>query len=79
MAAGPTVEELAGRPASVRARAGYLLQGMRPDIADAIARLGAPTAKVRFGPRRSSIRNDERWKVADTVLPFDPKEMESVR
>ena len=79
MDVGRTVEELDGRAASARARTGYLLQGMRPDIAGAIERMGAPTAKVRFGPRQHSIRNDERWKVADTMLPFDPRKMESVR
>ena len=74
-----TLDELAGRKESVRARTGYLLQGMRPDIAEAIMELGAPTAKVRFGPRTASMRNDERWKVADTLLPFDPRKMEAVR
>lgn len=73
------LEELSCRRASVRARAGYLLQGMRPDVADAIMEAGAPSAKVRFGPRTGSLRNDERWKVADTLLPFDPREMEKVR
>ena len=74
-----TLAELAGRKPSVRARTGYLLQGMRPDIAEAIMESGAPTAKVRFGPRTGSLRNDERWKVADTLLPFDPREMEALR
>jgi hypothetical protein len=79
MGADETLAELAGRRASVRARTGYLLQGMRPDIANAIMEGGAPTAKVRFGPRRPSVRNDERWKIADTVLPFDPEDMEASR
>lgn len=79
MSADDTLAELAGRNASVRARTGYLLQGMRPDIAGAIMGSGAPSAKVRFGPRAASLRNDERWKVSDTLLPFDPREMEAVR
>ena len=79
MGADETLAEIASRKASVRARTGYLLQGMRPDIADAIIETGAPAAKVRFGPRSGSLRNDERWKVADTLLPFDPREMEAVR
>ena len=79
MGVDETLAELAGRKASVRARTGYLLQGMRPDIADAIMEAGAPAAKVRFGPRTGSLRNDERWKVADTLLPFDPRDMEAVR
>ncbi len=79
MSTDETLAELAGCKDSIRARTGYLLQGMRPDIAGAIMESGAPTAKVRFGPRTSSLRNDERWKVADTLLPFDPREMEAVR
>ena len=76
---GRVLEELSGRSVSVRARTGYLLQGMRPDVAEAIMGLGAPTSKVRFGPRRESIRNDERWMISDTVLPFDPRKMEDAR
>lgn len=58
---------------------GWLLQGMRPDVADAIMGERPPTSKVRFGPRVANRRNDERWKVADTLLPFGPREMEAVR
>lgn len=72
-------EELHGRDASVWARTGYLLQGMRPDIAEALLKQFKPKTKVRFGTASKSIRNDERWKVADTLLPFDPRKMESVR
>ncbi len=79
MSADRVLAEVDGRKASVRARTGYLLQGMRPDISEAIMESGAPTAKVRFGPRETSMRNDERWKVADTLLPFDPRKMEAVR
>lgn len=79
MDAGGMLEELEGRKSSVWARAGYLVQGMRPDIAEAISEAFRPNAKVRFGPRTASLRNDERWKVADTILPFDPREMEAVK
>ena len=72
-------EELSGRPRSVAARTGYLLQGMRPDVARAIGDAVVRPPKVRFGPRTRSVRNDERWGVADTLLPFDPREMEDVR
>ena len=74
-----TLDELAGRKTSVRARTGYLLQGVRPDISEAIMACGAPVSKVRFGPRTGSIRNDERWMIADTLLPFDPRDLERVR
>lgn len=73
------IEELAGRPQSVVARTGYLLQGMRPDIAKSVHDLLRRPSKVRFGPRKKSRRNDEHWGVSDTLLPFDPREMEDVR
>lgn len=62
--------ELHGRPATVAARMGYLLQGMRPDIAQ---RIEPPTTKTWFGPRRPLVRHDNHWLVADTLLPFDPR------
>ena len=70
--------ELEGRPRSVAARTGYLLQGMRPDIADAIMESNPPRSKVRFGTG-PAVRNDERWQVSDSILPFDPRKMEEVR
>ncbi|MDO4290263.1 MAG: type IV toxin-antitoxin system AbiEi family antitoxin [Eggerthellaceae bacterium] len=69
------LKELADRPCAVAARTGYLLQGMRPDIARAIMEAYPPHSKVRFGTG-SAIRNDERWQVSDSILPFDPREME---
>ena len=79
MNADRAVEELEGRPASVAARTGYLLQGMRPDIAEAIRKAYPPSAKNRFGPRGAAMRNDERWKISDTLLPFDPAELEDAK
>lgn len=73
------LDELAERNSSIKARAGYLLQGMRPDLSAAIMDLGAPKSKVRFGARNKSLRNDERWLIADTLLPFDPRTLEDVR
>jgi AbiEi antitoxin C-terminal domain len=67
--------ELQGRPATVAARIGYLLQGLRPDIAWGIT---GPSTKTWFGPRRTVIRHDSRWQVADTLLPFDPRTLEAV-
>ena len=51
----------------------------RQDIAEAVGQVFAPSSKVRFGSSGRSLRNDERWKVADEILPFDPREMEAVR
>lgn len=62
--------ELSGRPATVAARLGYLIQGLRPDIAE---RITGPSTKTWFGPRRALVRHDSRWQVADTLLPFDPR------
>jgi hypothetical protein len=67
--------ELDARAATVSARLGYLLQGLRPDIA---ARITGPTTKTWFGPRRKVIHHDSRWQVADTLLPFDPRDLEPV-
>ena len=73
------VAELCGRPQAVVARTGYLLQGMRPDLSKTIAATMGPTSKVRFGPRATSLRNDEHWGIADTLLPFDPRDLAEVR
>lgn len=78
MESGLLLGELAGRPQSVWSRAGYLVSGMRPDLAERIAEGFEPRSKVRFGPRAKAIRNDERWKVSDTLLPFDPRKLEAV-
>lgn len=73
--AADILTELRDRPATVAARLGYLLQGLRPDIAEQIS---GPSTKTRFGPRRTVIRHDSRWQVADTMLPFDPRGLEAV-
>ncbi|CAN5350093.1 hypothetical protein BH09ACT8_BH09ACT8_31020 [soil metagenome] len=67
--------ELEGRPATVHARLGYLLQGLRPDIASEIV---GPSTKTWFGPRRPTIRHDSVWQIADSLLPFDPRSLEPV-
>lgn len=73
--ADDVLTELDGRPATVSARLGYVLQGVRPDIA---ARIAGPRTKTWFGPRRKVVRHDNRWQVADTLLPFDPRALEPV-
>lgn len=68
-------DELHGRPATVAARLGYLLQGLRPDITSQIPE---PSTKTWFGPRRATVRHDSTWQIADTLLPFDPRSLEPV-
>jgi hypothetical protein len=70
--------ELEDRPAAVIARTGYLLQGLRPDLADSLRQLSVPRVTTWFGPRRPLLRHDERWMVGDTLLPFDPRTLEPV-
>lgn len=73
------MQELQGRPNSVKQRTGYLLQNMFPEAAESIRKQAGLHAKVRFGPRDKAIRNDESWMISDTVLPVSPKEMEKVK
>ncbi|OJX65489.1 MAG: hypothetical protein BGO95_10500 [Micrococcales bacterium 73-13] len=67
--------ELSGRPAAVRARAGYLLQGVRPDLADRIFKADPPRGKTWFGTHGPLRRHDNHWLIADTLLPFDPRRL----
>jgi hypothetical protein len=68
--------ELHGRAATVSARTGYLLQGLRPDIA---ADIPQPCTTTWFGRRRPlKRRRDNHWKVADTLLPFNPRDLRPV-
>jgi len=71
-----TVIELADRPASVATRLSYLLSGLRPDIADAVA--PPLRGKVYFGPRGRLLRHDATHQIADTMLPFDPRTLPAV-
>lgn len=68
--------ELEGRPRTVEARLGYLLQALRPDISE---RASPAKTKTWFGPRAKLLRHDNRWMVADTLLPFDPRTLGSAR
>ncbi len=72
--------ELCDRNDSVKRRTGYLLQGIYPDASEAIySSIPKPSSKIRFGDRGSAVRNDQKWMISDTVLPFSPKEMERVK
>jgi predicted transcriptional regulator of viral defense system len=65
--------ELADRPHATHVRLAYLLQSLAPDL---IRDLNiTPAGKVWFGPRRPLRRHDARWNVADTLLPFSPREL----
>ena len=72
------LEELSGRSSAVISRTGYLIQGMRQDIADEIYAHNKPRYKTWFGPRTALLRHDNKWLVADTLLPFDPRKMDKV-
>lgn len=77
LALGRMERELADRPLSVRARTGYLLQGMRPDLAAALWSATPVAGKTWFGPRGKLRRHDATWQIADTLLPFDPRTLPS--
>jgi hypothetical protein len=72
-------EELADRSPYNSQRLGYLIQSIRPDIADELYRKTKPVSNAWFGDRAQSLRYDKRFMVADTLLPFDPKKMEKTK
>ena len=72
------LNEVSNRSSAVIARTGYLLQGMRPDISDAIYVQNTPKHKTWFGPRAPLLRHDNKWLIADTTLPFDPRKMDAM-
>jgi len=76
--ADKVAQELADRPKTVAIRTGYLLQGLRPDIATLIDEASPLTSKTWFGSRGRQMRHDPRWQVTDTMLPFDPRTLEDV-
>lgn len=74
------MKELEGRSNAIKARTGYMLQGMFPDASEKIYKSIKVISKNRFGKRNQpSLRNDEKWKIIDTALPISPKEMEKVK
>ena len=73
------LQELEGRPNSVKQRTGYLLQNVYPEASASIRQIIEIRSKVRFGPREKALRNDEAWMISDTILPVSPKEMEKVK
>lgn len=67
-----TLKELEGRTAATAQRVGYLLQGVRPDIADAIFAVKEPRSVARFG-QGPTLRSSAKWMVADAELSWDPQ------
>jgi len=71
--------ELAERPIRVTIRLGYLLEGLRPDLALRLhewAEASGRTRTVWFGSRAAPTRRrSARWRVTDTLLPFDPADL----
>ena len=72
------MNEVSNRNNAVIARIGYLLQGMRPDISNEIYDHYIPRCKTWFGSRGPLLRHDNRWLIADTILPFDPRRLGTV-
>jgi hypothetical protein len=70
--------ELQGQSKAVGARTGYLIQGLRPELSVGIYKAIAPSTKTWFGPRGPLLRHDNHWLIADTILPFNPKDLEKV-
>lgn len=66
-------DELEGRPDTTRVRLAYLTQGVAPELAHVLGISRAGT--TWFGPRRALRRHDAAWNVADTILPFGPREL----
>lgn len=66
--------ELDGRNRPVAVRLGYLLSGVRPDLAAELRPLVG--ARVPFGSRGRARRVDPDWHVVDRLLPLSPTLLE---
>jgi len=72
------LSELMNKPQSVLLRYVYLLQGARPDISNELSKRMTIKNTIWFGDRKPVLRYDKQLKVADSLLPFDPKLIEVV-
>lgn len=63
-------DELSERPAAVRTRLAYLVEGVAPQLSRSIAVPGH--GKVWFGPRGRLKRHHQQLGIADTILPRAP-------
>jgi len=71
--------ELKNRPQSVVQRFLYIIQGVRPDIADKVLRKVTLKNTVWFGERKKALRFDKKFLVADSLLPIDPRKMGEIK
>ncbi len=69
--------EVHNRPHATHVRLAYLTQSVAPTLASALGI--RPAGKVWFGSRGPLLRHDAAWNVADTVLPFAPKDLSPSR
>lgn len=67
-------KELDRRPGAVRPRLAYLLSGVAPKVAERL-QPARPANVTWLGSSRVSRRFDNRFNVADALLPFDPREV----
>jgi len=72
------VAEASALTVAGRARLGYVLSGVRPDVVERIGSAGTSTTYLGPRGRGSALRHDSRWQVVDSLLPFDPRELPSV-
>jgi hypothetical protein len=63
--------ELTGRPKATSTRLAYLIASIAPNLLTTFAPQRS-RGLVWFGPRRRSLRYDNDWNVADTILPMSP-------
>jgi len=69
--------ELEPKAQSVAQRLAYLIQGVRPDIADVMQKKVLSKNTAWFGERKKAQRFDKKFMVADSLLPFDPRNLEA--
>ena len=69
--------ELKGRPKATSTRLAYLIASVAPNLLTAFVPQRS-TGLVWFGPRRRSLRYDNDWNVADTILPMAPSAVAAV-
>lgn len=72
--ASAVIKELEGKSVATGQRVGYLMQGVRSDIANEVFKVVKPRSVAWFG-RGKARRTSGKWKVADAKLPWDPEKM----
>jgi predicted transcriptional regulator of viral defense system len=64
--------ELEGRPPTVSARLGYLLEGVAPHLIEDVG-LRPTTTVTHIGPHDVPARYNSYWNIADSEMPLDPR------